>query len=143
MGTEVQSNYENIAESLMKVLFVAVNVSPFKINSGANQRSSLILEACTRFADVDVISFCSEEEPDGDGYHIIYQKQASDGWCREGRMKKARRLLTPWKPETLFCVNKEIERVIDGFYNADDYDFIIVRYLSYAVCKRSLLRPAL
>jgi hypothetical protein len=57
----------------MKILFIASTHNPFNPTQGASQRSSLLLQACTAIAYVDVISFCTENEPSTDKYNIIYQ----------------------------------------------------------------------
>jgi len=116
----------------MNILFVAVLNNPFLATQGSSQRSNILLDACTRVGDVDVISFCSTSEQSSSKYTILYQEQYN---CikKEGRFAKFRKLLTPWKPNTVYSVDPYKESVIDFFLSQKRYDYIVVRYVQQAI----------
>lgn len=117
---------------MKKILFIASSNNPFTATQGSSQRSNLLLQACTKFADVDVISFCTEgEQPVGD-YQIVYQRiLPSDK--KEGRLKKFSHLLTPWIPNTLYQVDRRRETIIDNYIAKKQYDCIVIRYIPQAI----------
>lgn len=116
----------------MKILFVSPHINPFKPTQGASQRSNLLLQAFTKIASVDVISFMTQNESDTDSYRIVYQNIIKPQ-NREGRLAKFKRLLTPWKIDSVFPVCSEWERIIDEIVKQNRYDYIVVRYVHIAV----------
>lgn len=116
----------------MKILFIASTHNPFNPTQGASQRSSLLLQACTAIADVDVISFCTENEPSTDKYNIIYQSVVHTH-SSQNRFAKFRCLLSPWKPESVFGLDAYKKEIIDAYVSKKHYDYIVIRYMPEAV----------
>lgn len=115
----------------MKVLFIAVSNNPFVATQGSSQRSNLLLNALTKIADVDVISFCSSNEQSKD-YTIIHQEEWKNP-KREGRLGKFRRLLTPWNIESVFNVDEHKKYIIEKALQKKNYDYIVIRYIPAAL----------
>lgn len=115
----------------MKILFIAVSNNPFVATQGSSQRSCLLLNALTKVADVDVISFCSTDEPSRN-YTIIHQENWKNQ-CRDGRLSKFRRIMTPWAINSVFNIDQHKQEVIDKAVNNNHYDYIAIRYISSAI----------
>lgn len=124
----------------MNILFIATSHNPFNPTQGASQRTSLLLQACAAIANVDVISFCTENEPSTDAYNIIYQSIVNTH-NSQNRFAKFRCLLTPWKPESVFGLDSVKKDVIDTYVQKKDYDYIVIRYMPDAI-QCGLLRYA-
>ena len=97
----------------MKILFVSVNSNPLDppIN-GDTQRTRLLYEACTRIADVDVITFAGQKQPK---FH-------------QGKLGKWLAVLPFTGITSLFPVDLEREAVIDAAIKKNQYDYIVSRY---------------
>lgn len=116
----------------MNILFIATSHNPFNPTQGASQRTSLLLQACAAIANVDVISFCTENEPSRDAYNIVYQSIVNTH-NPQNRFAKFRCLLTPWKPETVFGLEPVKKEVIDRYVQKKQYDYIVIRYMPDAI----------
>ena len=102
----------------MRILFVSANSDPRTppIN-GEGQRTRLLYEACTRIADVDVISFAGTKE-----------KKLS-----QSKIKKWLILLPFAGVSSIFPINKEREEIVDTAVNSQEYDYIVTRYFYRAI----------
>ena len=102
----------------MRILFVSANTDPrIPPVNGDAQRTRLLYEACKRIADVEVISFAGKPE------RLKYR----------GRLKKWL-ALSPFSEVTaLFPVDLQREAAIDAEVQKGNYDYIVVRYLYYAI----------
>ena len=89
----------------MRILFITSRINPFKPTQGASQRSNLLLRACCEFAEVDVISFCTNSELSDGGYTIVYQENIETK-TKENRWMKGRKLLTPWDVNSFFTIDQ-------------------------------------
>ena len=116
----------------MNILFIATSHNPFNPTQGASQRTSLLLQACAAIANVDIISFCTENEPSTDAYNIVYQAIVNTH-NSQNRFAKFRCLLTPWKPETVFGLDLVKKDVIDRYVKKKHYDYIVIRYMPDAI----------
>lgn len=116
----------------MKILFIASKYNPFNPTQGATQRSSLLLQACCAVADVDVISFCTTEEPSTDRYNIVYQSEIETR-ISPNRFSKFKTLVTPRNPEAVFGLDKTKKNIIDSYVKKKHYDYIVVRYMPEAI----------
>lgn len=115
----------------LKILFVTPNIDAFNPTQGASQRSNLLLNACAHIAQVDVVSFCTNNKPDTDAYKFVFQ-QSIPFHSAEGRWKKLMHLCTPWNVESTFPVCKEWENIIDKVVSEKEYDYIVIRYVPMA-----------
>ena len=102
----------------MKILFVSANSDP-RISpiNGEGQRTRLLYDACTRIADVDVISFAGTNEK----------------MTPQGKFQKWRAVLPFSGVSSLFPVNKEREAIIDAAVKSHRYDYIVARYFYRAI----------
>lgn len=116
----------------MNILFITTSHNPFHPTQGASQRSSLLLQACCAIANVDVISFCTDNEDSTDNYNIIYQSKLPT-INDDNRYSKLKKLLTPWKPETVYNVDLIKKRIIDAYVSKKYYDYIVIRYVPEAI----------
>jgi glycosyltransferase involved in cell wall biosynthesis len=116
----------------MKILFIENGLSnPFKVNNGGSQRTNLLLQACARIADVDVVTFYDEScTKDNNSYNVLYAGKIES---HENRWNKLIRLIYAASPKGFATLNKEKERMIDSFMRQKQYDFIVVRYVNQAI----------
>lgn len=116
----------------MRILFIAPNAHLFHPTQGGSQRLNLLLTACEKVADVDVVSLGSDDA-EGDGVcRIVAQKRIPTA-PKEGRFGKFLRLLCPWNPCTVFGKHPAAEAFLDEVIAKNDYDYIILRDLPNAV----------
>lgn len=102
----------------MKILFVSVNTNPLAPSvNGDGQRTRLLYEACSRIADVKVISFPSP--PNNTQYN--------------NKLDKWKALMPYGDVTSLFPIIREREAVIDAAVQNDDYDYIVSRYFYRAI----------
>lgn len=116
----------------MNILFVASSNNPFVATQGSSQRSCLLLNACEAIADVDVVSFCTDNAESFGKSSILYQ-DIIFGNKPEGRIKKFFHLCTPWRIESLYQIDRRKEIIIDNILHNGNYDFIVTRYVPQAV----------
>lgn len=126
----------------MKILFVASENTPFNHKTGAEQRSSLLLQACKNVGEVDVISFCEDYVEDDAGCNVLFSKlYKTSSFQIDSRRTKIELLLSSFCAKHITWIDREREAVIDGFVNSNIYDYIIVRY-SFAAVNCGLLKYA-
>ncbi len=102
----------------MKILFVSVNTNPLTPSvNGDGQRTRLLYEACSRIADVEVVSF------PGLPSNIQY----------DNKFEKWKALIPFGDFTTMFPVIHERETVVDAAVQNNDYDFIVSRYFYRAI----------
>lgn len=102
----------------MRILFVSTNSNPYDIPvNGDAQRTRILYEACTRIADVDVISFAGQPE---------HQRSL-------GKLRKWLALMPFNKITALFPIDADRESVIDAAVQKNDYDYIVSRYFYRAI----------
>lgn len=117
----------------MNILFIENGLcNPFNANNGGSQRTNLLLQACSKIANVDVITFYNEKcVPDDNTYTILYAGGVRA--TQETRWLKFIRLCYAASPRSFATLNIEKEKIIDSYYNRKRYDYIVVRYVNQAV----------
>lgn len=116
----------------MNILFISTH-NPFDAQkSGTIQRTHLLLEACSAFASVDVVSFKEGAVSDIANSNVIFSKDVSFS-VDESRIGKLKRILKPWSITSFFHIDKNAEQIVDNFINTNNYDYIVVRYLPTAI----------
>ena len=113
-------------------LFITDWMNPFEPHYGGPQRSNVLIRAFLQMGDVDVIAFTDEIVSNMDGCKVLYSKEQRTS-PHVSRFKKWSGLLTPWNPYSIYPINREKEKIIDGFVAQKKYDAIIVRYVREAV----------
>lgn len=116
----------------MKLLFIAPDAHLFRPSQGGGQRLNLLLTACERVADVDVVSL-GTEDAEGDSVCRIVAQKRIPAASNEGRLGKFMRLLCPWNPRVVFGKHPAAEAFLDEVITKNDYDYIILRDLPNAV----------
>lgn len=111
-----------------KFLFVSPDTTPFEPSSGGIQRSNLLLRACLKIGDVDVVTFVEGVVSNLDKCEVVYSRRIPAS-SNISRTRKWFGLLRPWDPYSFFPIDKEREAVIDGIVSQKAYDAIIVRYI--------------
>lgn len=121
----------------MKILYVTSN-SPFNSHSGSHQRTALLLDAISSFAEVHVVCFDTHEDLlsrfDKDGCKVIYFGpciQLSNNKIQQ-ILKRIIRVFMIWNPYFFFQKNKYASKILYDVQKRNSYDYIIVRYLSFA-----------
>lgn len=113
----------------MRILFVSTHINPLNSpDCGDAQRTQLLLRACTRVADVDLITFAGKSESMMDGVKVVYDKCIKIYEPKQGRLAKWARVLPVTGQKFLFPVNKKIESIVDEIIRLGDYDLIVSRY---------------
>lgn len=113
-------------------LFISDWINPFEPHFGGAQRSNLLLRAFLRFGEVDLIAFTDGIESNIEGCTVVYSKKILTS-PNISRVKKWTGLLASWNPYSIFPVNNEKERIVDGFVAKNHYDAIVVRYVPEAM----------
>ena len=122
----------------MKILFVSSDFPIFDgLDCGASNRSTLFIEALSKNAFVDVISFY--EKP-----VVSNVKNCKVIGCYPlKRIKKLSRkdkilnyvdtIFRPFSPYTYYKCNKYMESIVDDAIKQGDYDYVSCRYIRCAV----------
>ena len=76
----------------MNILFVTPN-NPFDIFTGGNQRTNLLLNACAKIANVDVIAFSKCQE--GQRFNLLWAEEVETPQI--GRLQKFIQLCMAWQ----------------------------------------------
>lgn len=116
----------------MNILFIENRANLIEdMDCGASVRSSALLNALTRFAQVDVISFVRKEKFIINNATVVF----SDSLANEkgNRFTKLLALSIPWRPEKVYTVNKQKEKTIDDIVLRKPYDIIVMRYMQDAI----------
>ena len=126
----------------MNLLFINNQFNLFsKADSGASQRSMLIIRAMAQVGHVDVVSFVDETESNVPNVDVVYSGNINTSHDYEGRLGKFLKLFRWNHPYDIYPVQLEKERVIDDMVAKGNYDFIVVRYVHFA-CDCGLLKYA-
>lgn len=119
---------------MKNILYISPSSSPFDVGYGGAQRSNLLLRACTQVGEVDVICFDDvPEDANLYGARLLYARPVPDEEVRISRFKKIVGLFSAWKIENHYPIQRKKEQIVDGFVYKKHYDFIVTRYISWAV----------
>jgi glycosyltransferase involved in cell wall biosynthesis len=121
----------------MKVLFLSPDQNPFEYRTGSSQRTNLLLKACIKFAEVDVFTF---------DYALSHDKVVLPPNCKlitihksvsepkeKSRFEKWKPVLIYWKTHNFFFFDKTNSSCLKEHINFNQYDRIVIRYLSKAI----------
>ena len=118
----------------MKVLFVSVMSNPLNHpKDGDAQRTRLLLQACAKIAEVDLITFAGKADEKMDGVRVVFDLYIKNCEPRQSRLGKWMKVLPITRKEALFPVNKRYESVVDNIVRSEDYDLIVSRYFHRAM----------
>lgn len=113
----------------MNILFVD-EFNVFDPSFGAEQRSNLLLRACCKIAQVDVVLFKQyHTRPNIDNCQIVYENNIDDHYTLKDKMKK----LLSFNYECISIVNHRKQEIISELLNKKSYDYIVVRYVPKAI----------
>lgn len=113
----------------MRILFVS-GANPFGTAiSGDMQRSRLLLKALASLGEVDVVTFSGDAVSDLDHVRLVFSKTMDWEVRMTGKMKKWMAAMPFGDARSLFPVNWEQERILDGIISQGNYDVIVSRYL--------------
>lgn len=119
----------------MRILFVSTHFNPFAspINGDA-QRTNLLLKACARIAEVDVVTFSrsSTDIEEIKGARLVHCGGIQNHTEKKWKINKWTSLLNP-NTESLFPINPYWESKLDSILSSEPYDFIVVRYFPRAM----------
>lgn len=117
----------------MKNFLFINNIYPLfdKADSGASNRSTILIMALASLGHVDVVSFVGGQVSNVDNCDVIYSQDAPMNTVR-GRASKVRKLLTPWDIYSVFPINTTKEKIIDNIILQGNYDYVVVRYINEA-----------
>ena len=120
----------------MKILFVSTSFNPFvtPIN-GDSQRTRMLLKACARIADVDVVSFAksSSDVKEIKGARLIFGEGVKNHMVNKKKRIKKWSVLFNSNVEALFPINLGWETKLDSILSSEHYDLIVVRYFPRAI----------
>lgn len=123
----------------MKILFVSLGYKIFEgLDCGASNRSTMFVEALSKVASVDVISFCDEPVKSNiDNCKVIgcYKhhrvSESIDNWFKI--VDYLNTFIRPLSPYTYFKRDKEIEHIVDDAIRKGSYDYVACRYINHAI----------
>ena len=119
---------------MKKILYISPTSNPFSVQYGGAQRSNLLLRACMKIAEVDVISFeYINVEIIPQGVHILYNETIPNEYVRDTRLRKFCKFFTAWRMESQWDTNPKRAKIIDKFVCQKHYDYIVTRYVHEAV----------
>jgi len=118
-----------------KILFVSPDQNPFEHGIGTTQRTNLLLKACLEFAEVDVFTFSGNRKyPVLPHCNVIFrEKKQLTEKKNISKWEKWKPIIVFWKRESIFPFDQESAEEIRKIITENQYDFIVVRYLSKAV----------
>lgn len=117
----------------MNILFISATHNPFdKKKTGSIQRTHLLLEACARCGNVDVVVLHEGAISDIPNCEVIVSENIPFTYKTE-RLSKLKRLLTSTDIQMCYPVVEKAERIIDKVVSEKHYDFIVTRYLPSAL----------
>lgn len=118
----------------MRILFVSPKINPFDKNGyGSIQRSNLLLNACAKFAHVDVITFVDNIKSNIDNVDLLYAQALSNEYVESSRLKEFFALFTPWDVYSMFPMHKEAAKIVEKYMEQNTYNYIVVRYIPQAL----------
>ena len=123
---------------VMKILFVSTRFNPFvtPINGDA-QRTRLLLKACARITDVDVVSFTkipsNVDVVEIEGARLIFGEEVKNHINNKKRKTEKWSALFNPSIEALFQINNGWETKLDSILSSEQYDLIVVRYFPRAI----------
>lgn len=114
----------------MKILFVSTHTNPLAPPfNGDSQRTRLLLQACARIGEVDVVTFAGKAEADLANVHVVHDSPVGTTPARTTRIGKWRTALCAESLQDIFPVEHEREQIVDRIVQAGDYDCIVSRYI--------------
>lgn len=114
----------------MKILFVSTQTNPFGLpTNGDSQRTRLLLKACARIGEVDVVTFVGSVTSDIENVHVVHGSPVASSPHRIGKLEKWRNALCATDLQPFFSVDHEREKIIDRIVNDGNYDCIVSRYI--------------
>lgn len=121
-----------------QILYVSPGPDPFNLAFGGSQRSNLLLQACSRCGQVDVICFRELDASliqslSENDIQIVYAKSHKRQTVDENHKEKFRNLISLWKNSGVFPLDPGKESVIDSFIRQKHYDWIVTRYMEEAM----------
>lgn len=113
----------------MNILFVD-DLNVFKPHFGAEQRSNLLLRACCRIAQVDVVLFNKYNvTPDIENCKIVYENIIEYNYTIWDHIK----MHVSLNYECFEVVNPKMQTIISDLVSAKRYDYIVARYIPNAI----------
>jgi len=121
-------------ERAKKILFIASHLDPFASTKGGDaQRTNLLLQACARLGETEVICFSPNSVSNIDHCKIIYSKEIPEiNQASGNKIQKWMPVIKCWNTESLFPRNKEKAKIVRNILNENHYDYIVTRYISKA-----------
>jgi glycosyltransferase involved in cell wall biosynthesis len=117
----------------MNILFVD-DKNVFAPSFGAEQRSNLLLQACCKFAQVDVILLKQYNEISTiDNCQIVFQDEIDNNFSFVAKVCNKIKHLFPIGYESICLINRKKKAIIDNIISAKKYDYIVVRYVPNAI----------
>lgn len=114
----------------MDILFVD-ETNVFEPSFGGEQRSNLLLRACCRIANVDLVLFKKYQiMPNIEKCRIVYENDLENRNNLWNEIKK----FFSFNHKCISGVNKRREKIISDLIKGKKYDFIVVRYVDRAIC---------
>lgn len=119
----------------MRILFVSVMTNPLNApKDGDAQRTRLLLKACSRIAEVDLLTFAGKSEGRMDNVQVVYDNKISRRQHVEsGRFKKWVKVMPFTRKQALLPVDERLESIIDSIVQLGNYDIIVSRYFHRTV----------
>jgi len=117
----------------MNILFITQDMDPFRPSTGAMQRTSLLLQACAKLGNVDLLAFGGFTDVRNDlGINVILKE---DNKCTKkiNRAQKLVQLLRAFNPSKCYPINSYIADIVNQQVLTKNYDYIVVRYMPNAV----------
>lgn len=116
----------------MKLLFVSSHYNPLnKPFNGDTQRTHLLLRACARFADVDVVTFAGEATNPvifSDNVKLVHYNRIRIPKKTMTRSDKWSVLFSSFDMHRLFPLQHSWEQILDEIIASTQYDMIVSRY---------------
>ncbi len=113
----------------MRVLFVSTHINPLNPpDCGDAQRTRLLLQACARMGEVDLLTFAGKSNHQMEGVNVVYDERKRQQGARQSRFSKWTDVSCFTGKDALFPIDKGFESVVDEIVNSNDYDLIVSRY---------------
>ena len=113
----------------MNILFID-EYNVFAPAFGAEQRSNLLLRACCKIANVDLVLFKKYDIlPNIDSCKIVFEENIDNKYNLWNKIKK----ILSFRYNNISVVNQKKKKVISQLLCKKDYDYIVVRYVPLAI----------